>query len=140
LLHAGEAHALDPLDQQLRHAVAGRDPEGLVAVVDQHDLELAPVVAVDHARERVDAVAHGEAAARPDEADVPGRDLEAHAGRDGRASAPSDLDRLARAEIRARGARGGVAGQRSASVQQHRHDERRVAFLRHRSVPPSARS
>src|SRR6185436_17409902 len=56
LLGGGEAHALDPLEQELRDAVTGRDPEGLVAVVHQHDLELAPVVAVDHARERVDAV------------------------------------------------------------------------------------
>ena len=77
------ADARDRLDEELRDAVARSDGEGLGAVVDEDDLHLAPVIAVDDAGQGVDAVAHGEAAARPDEADVAGRDLEGEAGGDG---------------------------------------------------------
>jgi len=44
----------------------------------------AAVIAVDHAGQGVDAVAHGEPAPRPHQADVTGRDLDEQAGGDGR--------------------------------------------------------
>ena len=83
-------------------------------MVHEDDTHLAPVVAVDDAGEGVDAVADGEAGARPDEADVAGRDLQPHAGRDRGPAAGGDLERLARAQVRAGGLRGGVLGERAA--------------------------
>ena len=130
---AREAHALDALDQQLGHAVARGDRERLVAVVDEHDLDLAAVVAVDDTGEGVDAVADGEPAARPDEPDVAGRDLEAHGRRHGGAPARRDHDGLARAQVGARGARGArSSGRAPPAADLHGHDGRGVVCFGHR--------
>ena len=110
----------------------GGDRERLVAVVDEDDLDLAAVVAVDDAGERVDAVADGEAAARPDEAGVARRDLEAQRRRHGGAAAGRDHDGLARAQVGARGARRAVLGQGAPRADEDGQDERGVVGFGHR--------
>ncbi|RYO91341.1 hypothetical protein DL766_001988 [Monosporascus sp. MC13-8B] len=73
---AGAAHALlelgdldhlgrvDALDDELGHAVALGHGEVGLRVVEQQDLDGAPVVGVDHARPRVDEVLRREPRAR----------------------------------------------------------------------------
>src|SRR5205085_3526447 len=56
----------DSFDDELRDARARLDLYGRVAVVDEHAQHLAAIVAVNDARQRVEAVAHGQARARRD--------------------------------------------------------------------------
>jgi hypothetical protein len=109
-----EGGPLDALDQELGHALARGDTERLVSVVDEHDAHLAPVVAVDDAGERVDPVAHGEAAARPHEPHVARWNLNPQARGHCGAPAGRDLEGGARAEVGPRRPGRGVLGQRAA--------------------------
>ena len=129
---AREHHVLDALDEELGDPVARGDRERLVAVVDEDDLDLAAVVAVDDAGQGVDAVADGQPAARPDESDVAERDLEAQARRHGGTPARRDHDRLARPQVGARGARGAVLGQGAPGADLDGHDGRGVVGFGHR--------
>src|SRR5882672_11875862 len=121
-----KARALDLLDEELADAISRLGAELGFPVVDEDDPHLAPVVAVDDAGQGVDAVAHGEAAAGPDEADVAGRDLHVDPGRDGGAGARRKHDRLARAEVGTRGSIRGVLGQVSGPVHLHLDGHRRI--------------
>ncbi len=129
----GERGPLDPLHEQLGHAVPERDAEGCVAVVHEDDPDLAPVVAVDDAGERVDPVADREPAARPDEPDVARRDLEPHAGGHGGSAAGDDLHRLARAQVGPRRSRRGVLGKRGGGVEESGKGDGGAWDVRHRA-------
>src|SRR5438270_1721349 len=63
----------DSFDDELRDARARLDLYRRVAVVDEHAQNLAAVVAVDDARQRVEAVAHGESRTRRDSTVEPNR-------------------------------------------------------------------
>ena len=101
----------------MRSPAAMRDR--LRAVVHQDHPHLAAVVAVDHAGQGVDAVAHGEAAARPDEADVAGRDLEVQAGGRRPRARPGRVTASAGAQVGAGGASGAYSGRAPRPVDLH---------------------
>lgn len=61
--HLDHLGRIDALDDELRDAVALGDAEVLVAVVEEQDLHLAPVVGVDDAGARLNGVLDGEAGA-----------------------------------------------------------------------------
>jgi hypothetical protein len=85
-------------------------------VVDEDDLHLAAVIAVDHAGQGVDAVAHGQPAPRPHESDVAGGDLDEEAGRDRGPPARGQGEGLRRAQVGAGRAFGRVLGEGAGAV------------------------
>jgi hypothetical protein len=58
----------DPLEHELRHAVAAGDGKVRLGVVEEHDADGAAVVGVDDPGTDVDKVLHGEPGARRDAA------------------------------------------------------------------------
>ena len=91
VVHFVPLHRLDPLDHELRDAVAALDLERLGRIrVDEQHRDLVAVARVDEAGrvQTRDAVLQRESRARLDEAGVALRDRERDAGRDGGAATP----------------------------------------------------
>ena len=132
-------HRLDPLDHELRDAVAAVHlVVGVGVGVDQHDLDLAAVGSVDQPGRvhHADAVPHRHPTAGEHEATVPHRDRDRDARRYQRPpTAGAERRGLAGVEVEAGVAVVGILGQRQVEVElddrngkAHAHDRRRVTW------------
>ena len=103
----------DRREHQLRHAIAPRDGEVLRPVVDQDDLELAAIVAVDRARRigHGNAMLESETRAGADLYLVACGDRDGQAGRDRVSLSGGDGHILCGEHIHPRGAVGCIGGQ-----------------------------
>jgi hypothetical protein len=125
-----DLHVLDALHDQLRDALASRDLDVVARVgVDEEDLELAAVAAVEQAGrvEARDAVAQRQPAPRLDEPGVALRDRQGESGGDDRTStAGLQHDPLACEQVEAGVARLRVRRQRQVGIESlHRDREHR---------------
>ena len=137
-----EGGLLDLDDDELGDPVAPAD--GVVVlgiVVDEDDLELAPVPRVDQARgvETGQAVAGGQPAPGQDQAGVPGRDGDGHPGRDHGPAAPAAQHGVgAGDQVGAGVALAGVGGRGQLGVELLQGDGQHRRTLQGPGQPPSS--